>query len=709
MLEHPLRRFNLRFSYRLFYLCALLAAYGVCGVAQTTSTTSTSPVLFSEAASTRAIALDSVVFKREPFALASPVKWGADERTRVMLFGMNLGAQPGADLSLATAEAEDASHRKYTLKVEYIGSVPGQTWMSAIILRLSDDLTDVGDVLVRISYHGVASNRVRIGIGHIGGGPSDDPGSTPTPAPPVPPAPTPSPNPTAGPASYNEAIRFLEQSTFGPTPALAAHVQSVGLQAFLDEQFAATASTYPALTPYPTDNNVGCPADPNNANTRTICLRDNYSMYPLQARFYQNALTGPDQLRQRVAFALSQIFVTSGVDIQQPSSMAQYQQMLLNEAFGNYRQLLYDVTLSPVMGHYLNMANNDKPNPTTGVAPNENYAREVLQLFSVGLYKLNQDGTLMLDSSGNAIETYDQDDTVEGFAHVFTGWTYPTMPGATPLRHNPQYYIGPMVAYPSNHDTGTKELLNGVILPAGQTPEKDLNDALDNIFNHQNVAPFICKQLIQHLVTSNPSPAYVGRVSAVFNNNGAGVRGDLKAVVAAILLDTEARGDVHLEPNYGHLREPALFIANLWRAFNASADAASTLNSYGSSMGQNLFYSPTVFNYYPPDYVVPGTNAVGPEFALQTTATSLARINFVNTFAYKTTGGFDYSALQPLAADPQKLTDALNALLMHNAMSSVMRGVVVQAVSSIPATQTLLRAQTAVYLISTSSQYQVER
>jgi len=690
----------------LCLLCISLCVFSAQALAQTAA----APVLFSEATSTRAIALDSIVFKREPFALTSPVPWSTDTRTRVMLFGMNLGVQAGDDLSVVTATAEDASHRIYTLKVEYVGSVPGQTWFSAIILRLSDDMGDTGDVLVRVTSRGAASNRVRVGVGHVGGGLTDDAGAVPTPAPSTPPAPTPTPtpNPYTGTASYADTVRFLEQSTFGPTPALIAHVQSIGFKAFLDEQFAAPASSYPALTPYPLDNNVGCPSDPNNSSVRTLCLRDNYSMYPLQVRFFQNAVTGQDQLRQRVAFAFSQIFVTSGVDIQQSSSMAPYQQMFLNEAFGNYRQLLYDVTLSPTMGHYLNMANNDKPNLVTGVTPNENYAREVLQLFSIGLFKLNQDGTPILDAGNNLIETYDQDDTVEGFAYVFTGWTYPTMPGATPVRHNPQYYLAPMVAYSSNHDTSTKELLNNVILPAGQTAQKDLDDAINNIANHPNVAPFISKQLIQHLVTSNPSPAYVGRVSAVFNNNGGGVRGDLKAVVTAILLDTEARGDSHAETTYGHLREPALFVTNMWRALGATTDAGA-LYSYTGSMGQNIFYSPTVFNYYPPDYVVPGTTVLGPEFGLQTTATSLARVNFVNTFAFKTTGGFDYSALQPLANDPQKLVDALDSLLMHNTMSPLMRGVVAQAVSSIPATSALLRAQTAVYLVTTSSQYQVER
>jgi uncharacterized protein (DUF1800 family) len=212
--------------------------------------------------------------------------------------------------------------------------------------------------------------------------------------------------------------------------------------------------------------------------------------------------------------------------------------MFQNDAFGNFSTLLTDVTLSPVMGNYLDMVNNDKPG--NGVDPNENYAREVMQLFSIGLEQLNHDGTPQLDGSGNPIPTYDQD-TIEGFAHTFTGWTYPTKPGATARWRNPEYYGGPMIPFDNHHDTGSKLLLNGVTLPAGGTTQGDLTAALQNIFNHPNVGPFISKQLIQRLVTSNPSPEYVSRVAGVFNDNGSGVRGDLKAVVTAILLDQEAR------------------------------------------------------------------------------------------------------------------------------------------------------------------------
>lgn len=691
-------------------------SFGICfaftAFAPARAADSGAPVLLTDPSSTRAIALDTVTFQREPFSLQEPVGFGPDSRTRLMLFAMNLGLFANEGASALTADAEDATHRLYPLKVEYVGPVKNYEWMSSVIVRLSDNLTESGDVLVRINVHGVASNRVRVALGHVGGGPVDDAGSLPTAAPAPPgPAITPAPTPDSytGPASAPDAVRFLEQASFGPTSALAQHVQQVGFKAFLNEQFAALPSNYPTLTPPSSTNQTtfcGMSSDPGYAT----CVRDNFTEYPNQVAFFKHALTGEDQLRQRVAFALSQILVTSGVDVNLSYAMREYQQLLLTDAFDNYRKILYDVTLSPMMGHYLNMANNNKPNGKNN--PNENYAREVLQLFSIGLYKLNQDGTLQLDANGQPIPTYDQD-TVEGFAYTFTGWTYPSANGTTPTGNNPSYYLGQMPFVAKNHATTAKKLLNGVTLPANQDGAKDLNDALDNIFNHPNVGPFIGRQLIQHLVTSNPSPAYVGRVAAAFNDNGQGVRGDMKAVITAILLDPEARGDVKTDPNYGHLREPVLYVTNVLRAFGATSDG--DLNSQTNQMGQNLFYSPTVFNYYSPDYQLPNMNLYAPEFDIESTAASLNRANFVNTMVYSRlntgTGGtsLDLSPLQAVAGDPAKLVSVLDTIMMHGTMSPTMRGVVTNAVSNIPAANTMQRAQTAVYLVATSSQYQIER
>jgi uncharacterized protein (DUF1800 family) len=503
-----------------------------------------------------------------------------------------------------------------------------------------------------------------------------------------------------------DATRFLEQATWGPTPELVTHVQSVGFEAFLDEQFNAPASSYPTMPLYPTTRDtVACPSG-------SACQRDNYTIYPIQTRFFSNALYGPDQLRQRVAFALHQIIVVSNVDITQPSWMAPYLQLLDRHALGSFRQLLYEMSLNPAMGNYLDITGNTK------AIPNENYGREILQLFSLGTFRLNQDGTQQLDLNGAPIPAYTQD-TVNNFARVFTGWNR----AAAPATGVPNY-IDPMVANQSQHDVGEKTLLNGTVLPAKQSAAQDLSDAIDNIVNDPNVGPFISKQLIQHLVTSNPSPAYVARVASVFNGDLGSSRGDLKAVVKAILLDPEARGDLKSDPNYGHLKHPALFITNLLRAFHArSADGTGLsdgyLNPQAVNMGMDLFRPPSVFSYYSPASGVPGAAGVrGPEFGLLSTSTALRRVNFVNTMVFSTiavganspTGtSLDLSELQALAATPDALVQRLNMQLLHGTMSAGMRDTILRAVTAVAANNPLKRARTALYLVASSSQYQVEK
>jgi len=360
-------------------------------------------------------------------------------------------------------------------------------------------------------------------------------------------------------------VSFLDQATFGPTPAETDAWGSQDPVPWIQAQAGVAPTLYPSLPVYPSNAQTGCPG---TGAVYTACIAQNYSMYPLQVQFFQNALSAPDQLRQKIAFSLSQILVVSGNKVRQPSSMGPYLNVLVNGALGNFRDLLQNVTLNPAMGHYLDMVNSDPASSNGIVKPNENYAREVLQLFSVGLYLLNADGSLVLDASGQPIPAYNQD-TIEGFARAFTGWTYATLPGASPQRHNPQNFQGTMEVYrtngkDTNHDHGAKQLMTypGAVsasLPANQDATLDLSQALDNIFYHPNVGPFIGKQLIQHLVTSNPSPAYVARVSAVFNNNGRGIRGDLLATVQAILTDPEARGAPMDPVNFGKLREPVLF------------------------------------------------------------------------------------------------------------------------------------------------------
>ena len=481
------------------------------------------------------------------------------------------------------------------------------------------------------------------------------------------------------------AGRLLQQATWGPTANTLTAAQNLGFQRFLDAQFNAPMTTYPAPTK---DSSIG----------------------QLQQFFFNYALGNEDQLRQRVAFAISQIMVASSNKVNSASAFTLWQNMLQKDAFGNYYDLLKDVTLSPVMGKYLDMVNNDKPNATTGSHPNENYAREILQLFSIGLSQLNSDGTLQVDGSGNPIPTYGQDE-ITGFAHVFTGWTYPTSSG-TGNFPNGENYSGPMVAFNNHHDTGAKLLLNGATISAGGTAQSDLDAALQNIFNHPNVGPFFCKQLIQHLVTSNPSPEYVSRIAGVFANNGSGVRGDLKAVVSAILLDPEARaGDdpAHAGPTDGHLKEPVLLMTNLLRALQTTS-TGDGFTDYASDLKQTPLTPPSVFNFYHPGFEIPGTDVTGPEFELLDGTTAIGRANFVNDAVYSKIGQTmttDISQYVALASTPDQMVDRLAQIFMPGQMSADMRNSIITAISGI--TDNTKRTKAAIYLIATSSQFQVER
>jgi uncharacterized protein (DUF1800 family) len=504
---------------------------------------------------------------------------------------------------------------------------------------------------------------------------------------------------TGNQVTYDVASRFLDQAAFGPDSVTSAHVQAVGLDAYLNEQFAAP------ITPYPDPSSTG------------------FGIGQVQARFFTNAVHGPDQLRQRVAFALGQIFVVSAVEENSPAQIVPYLQLLKKDAFANFRTLMEDITLNPSMGEYLDMRNNDKADPARNTRANENYARELMQLFTIGLFQLNQDGTLQLDSSGNPVPTYDQA-AIQNFAKIYTGWTYPTKQGATLQKHNPANYIGPMVPFESNHDTTSKTLLNGLVVPAGGSAESDLKTALDDIFNHQNVAPFISKQLIQHLVTSNPSPAYVGRIAAVFSNNGNGVRGDLQAVVKAILFDEEARlGDggswFSSSLSSGHLREPVFAVASILRGLGATVNDTNNLTAQAANLGQTLFMPPTVFNYFAPGYTIPaeftpGATLLGPEFQLDSPSAAVARSNMVNSLVYGNLGNgalIDWSYLTGLAANPDALANSVDDLFMRGRMPGAVRTQILSAVNALTGTTTAVykaRAQAAVYLAVSSSYYNVE-
>jgi uncharacterized protein (DUF1800 family) len=560
----------------------------------------------------------------------------------------------------------------------------------------------------------------------------------------------------------NDAARFLEQATFGPSfatdradpnyPVSVAHVMNdVCFEGWLQEQFSA-----PVLFPDdPSSPSVGtnyvppqllqddgsCPAgaicwEPQNRNAAVcdnFCNRDNYTAYQLQSQFFVNALTGTDQLRQRVAWALSQILVASEVDINLASWMTPYLATFDRDAFGNYRQLLLDITLNPAMGQYLNMRGNVRTNV------NENYAREILQLFSVGLNLLNPDGTLQGEFP---MPTYGQDE-IATFARVFTGWNFDNR---VTLGTGILNYRDPMyVPNENNHDRLAKTLLDypGAVsrdLPGGESSTAELTEALDNIFNHPNVGPFIGKLLIQKLVTSNPTPEYVGRVTAAFNTGtfagstitfGSGSMGDMQAVIAAILLDPEARTDPSGNPNYGHLREPVLYITNTLRTLGiVAADSTYTTDfvlgdsylpsaaTHNLRMDQDVFRPPTVFSYYPPDNKVTGSNLLGPEFGIQSTSTSLSRINFMRDVAFKQMPidannrpkgtWVDTTQYEAEAdGDASALLDDLNTRLMHGQMTDALRNVVSIAVGAM--TDAKVRVQEAIYLIASSSQYQVER
>ena len=498
-------------------------------------------------------------------------------------------------------------------------------------------------------------------------------------------------------ANVTANSRLLDQASWGPTIADIAHVQSVGLQGWLTEQFAAPQTQIPQPPQ----------TLPTYCNTTVACV---------QQSFFQNALGSSDQLRQRVAFALSQIFVISAVEIPRGDAMASYFNMLAKDAFGNYLTIMKDVTLSGGMGTYLNMVNSDKPNTTIGQIANENYARELMQLFSLGTALLNPDGTPQLDANSNTIQPYTEPQ-VQAFAKAFTGWTYARSDGTTPsFPNNTQFFGAPMVPIDAHHDTSAKAVLNNITLPPGQTTQQDLDQALANIFNHTNVGPFVARQLILHLVSSNPSPAYISRVATVFNDNGSGVRGDMKAVIQAIFMDPEARrGDssTTAQPGDGHLREPVLYITNLLRGLSVQASDpnafASSLQGFGNNMSQRVMYSPSVFNYFSPDYVIPGTTLFGPEFQLLTTATTVVRQNFVDSVVRNALAGGVQIDLTRFAniADPQQLVDTLDAIFTHGALPSTDKSAIVTAVNAVPASNPQQRARVAVYLVTSSSQYQV--
>lgn len=511
-----------------------------------------------------------------------------------------------------------------------------------------------------------------------------------------------------------DAARLLLQGTFGPKQSEIDALTGGSVNAWIDAQMALPNSGHRART------NTQKDYAPNTSNP-TVPYN-----YHRQAAWFYIALQGPDQLRQRVAFALSQILVESDAangGQQYTEGHANYYDLLANGAFGNFRDLLEKVTLNPMMGLYLSSLRNAKADPVTGTNPDENYAREVMQLFSIGLVQLQPDGTLKLDSQGFPIPTYNQA-TITETAKVFTGWAYASTLANPSFTRSTPNYIDAMRLYPAFHENAAKTIVGGTVLPANQGGDLDLQQTIDALFNHPNTGPFISRQLIQRLVTDNPSPAYVYRVAQKFFDNGFGVRGDLGAVVRAILTDYEARSpSVTNNPGYGKLREPLLRFTGLLRSFGASSPSGhyTQFANPENSLAQAALRAPSVFNFFEPDYVLPGPLAaaglVAPEFQITTDTTAISVPNYLRQYIFATnnsqapnTTTLNLSAEQALAGNVTGLLDRLNLLMAGGQLSPESRTRITTALNALPTSaSTLERAQTAVLLMATSPDGAVQK
>ncbi|NIL95151.1 MAG: DUF1800 family protein [Woeseiaceae bacterium] len=534
---------------------------------------------------------------------------------------------------------------------------------------------------------------VLIGVAGCGSGSGGGGGQPPPPPPP--------------PITMAEAHQFLNQATFGATQAEADRVIAMRYEAWIIDQLQKPASLQlPHVQSIPIPEFIG------------QLQQDRVDIW------FRNALHGEDQLRQRVAFALSEIMVVSqlGVLNNQPYSLASYYDMLARNAFGNYRDLIEDVTLHPAMGVYLSMLGNEKPDPVNNIRPDENYARELMQLFSIGLVELNIDGTVRTDGQGRPLPTYDQS-IIEGFAHVYTGWTYagsPVFRGARPTLLN---QVVPMQLWQSFHDTGSKTLLNDFIVPAGQSGDRDLAMALDNIFNHPNIGPFIATRLIERLTTSNPSPQYVERVARVFNDNGTGVRGDLGAVVKAILLDPEARSNPNSDTD-GKIKEPLLRLTQLFKAYNATSQSGRYPLGFAYIVfGQGPLQATHVFNFFSPFYAPPGEindrALVAPELEIATEYlnTYVTNYFFLQAFGLNQTNQnlrpddvyIDFSEEMAVASDVDALIDMVADKLLGGQISDTLRNEIAGMLALVPEAETALRAAETIYFVTTSPEYAYQR
>jgi uncharacterized protein (DUF1800 family) len=518
---------------------------------------------------------------------------------------------------------------------------------------------------------------------------------------------------TGTPITPVEASRFLSQATFGPTPAEIVRLSQMGTDAWLSEQFRKPQRLHFVYM---------------NAAQNTLAAGQRLSEDQFFESFWQQAITGDDQLRQRVTFALSQIFVISYQNstlAYNARGVANYYDTLGAYAFGNLRDLLQAVTLHPMMGVYLSALDNEKTVGT--LEPNQNYAREVMQLFTIGLVKLNPDGTPATPSA----VTYTSDD-IRGMANVFTGWSWtdgwrwanPEDPNRDwlQMRNYPAYHEMSAKVMPGLLPTGSTT--PGLTIPANTSGETSLKIALDALFYHPNVGPFIGRRLIQRLVTSNPSPAYVGRVAAAFADNGQGVRGDMKAVIKAVLMDQEARAVPASDNNSaGKLREPVIRLANWMRAFHANSSTGrfpvGNTDNTVYSLGQAPMRSPSVFNFYRPDYQPPNSaifaaGLYAPEMQITEETSVVGYLNYMQNAIQRGTGTgrditADYTAELALADSPELLLDRINLLLMQNQMSSDLRSKIIGAINSNPNNSKLNKVCLAIFLTMASPEYIVQK
>ncbi len=531
-----------------------------------------------------------------------------------------------------------------------------------------------------------------------------------------------------------DSARFLQQATFGPTKSTIDSLLAKPYNAWLDEQIAMP----------PTGDYVNHIQGKYKLGASYLPMGSNFTANWVGQKFWSTATKSPDQLRKRMAFALQQIFTVSQADSNlwwQARAYANYLDTLNKDAFGNFRTLLEDMALSPAMGIYLSHMRNRKEDLTTGRMPDENFAREIMQLFTIGLSELNADGSPKRDTAGNLIETYTNAD-VMAMAKVFTGWSwaYPdaqltdtvfrwSTPNVT-AAGDTGIDLLPMKPYPGEHSTAEKVLFRGkpwaVTIPANGSAATDLRMALDALFAHPNIGPFLGRQLIQRLVTSNPSPAYVGRVAAAFNNNGNGVRGDMAAVVRSILLDSEARNLSQIGTE--KLVEPVLRVTQWLRAMDAKSSTGNFMMDWElTTSGERVLYAPSVFGYFRPGYVPPGTvlaagGVTAPEFQLVNESSVAAWINTAEAMASSGLGWTgtaidvvsDYSALVALAngGNLTAMVDHVNLVMLAGRMSSGLRQIIMDSIGSIGSSgsgSNLSRARAAVFLTLASPEYLVQK